>query len=65
MSPQFQDLADYVEMHFMLRYWMSVNSISTLYSAIQLFKCIWDIAFKSSIISNVAYDYITFSLDQV
>ncbi|CAA7402104.1 unnamed protein product [Spirodela intermedia] len=47
------------------RYWLSVNSISSLYSAIQLFKCIWDISFKSTFISDVAYDYITFSLDQM
>ncbi|CAA6665372.1 unnamed protein product [Spirodela intermedia] len=46
-------------------YWLSVNSISSLYSAIQLFKCIWDISFKSTFISDVAYDYITFSLDQM
>ncbi|XP_072960774.1 CASP-like protein 4A4 [Typha angustifolia] len=46
-------------------YCLSAVIVTSIYSALQLFKSIWDIAFKGVILPEKISDYITFFLDQV
>ncbi|XP_075505865.1 CASP-like protein 4A4 [Primulina tabacum] len=48
-----------------LRYCFSVNILSFLYTAYQLFKCICDIAHRGIFISDMVSDYISFIFDQL
>ncbi|XP_072984158.1 CASP-like protein 4A4 [Typha latifolia] len=51
--------------HPEFRYGLSAVIVTSIYSALQLFKSIWDIAFKGVILPEKISDYITFFLDQV
>ncbi|XP_073141703.1 CASP-like protein 4A4 [Henckelia pumila] len=51
--------------HPELLYCFSVNVLSFLYAAYQLFKCICDIAHRGIFISDMVSDYISFIFDQL
>ncbi|RWW20160.1 hypothetical protein GW17_00015749 [Ensete ventricosum] len=51
--------------HSEFRYCIGATIIASFYCALQLFKGIWDIAFKGFLVPDKVSDYITFFFDQV
>ncbi|XP_047325126.1 CASP-like protein 4A4 [Impatiens glandulifera] len=51
--------------HSELLYFFMVTILVFIYSAYQLFKGVYDLAFSGTLISSVASDYISFVLDQL
>ncbi|KAJ8464164.1 hypothetical protein OPV22_026716 [Ensete ventricosum] len=50
--------------HSEFRYCIGATIIASFYCALQLFKGIWDIAFKGFLVPDKVSDYITFFFDQ-